>query len=108
MQHQIPMEQTHCTKFIESFYCNNPNILYLLAVVDNDNPGMRDNFETCVADPVPMYPVAINKAKAYSKKIIVGVVAAVSFDPKLNKLKGESGVKLCYHNNRDFRHIFQP
>ena len=74
------MERTCFNKFIELFDCNNTKILSILAAVENCDPGMRDYFEPLIAYFIPMDPVAINKAKAYSKKRIGGVVAALSFD----------------------------
>ena len=55
-----------------------------------------------------MYPVEIKKAKAYTKKIIGGIVASVSFDTKSKKEKGESGVELRWYKNRDLYQVSQP
>ena len=77
MQHQIPRDKTRCTKFIELSDCNYPKMLSGLVAVDNDDPGMRDYFEACVAYLIPMYPVARNKSKADYKKRIGGIVDVV-------------------------------
>ena len=108
MQHPIVTGRIHCTKFIKLFDCNNPKILSGLAAVDNDIPGMRYEFEACVAYLIPMDPVARNKVKADSKGRIVGAVATVLFGTKLKKGKGETGVELSFHKNRDFHQISQP
>ena len=63
---------------------------------------MRDDFEACVAYIIPMEPMAMKKENSDTKKRIGGLVAAVLFDPKLNKGNRESGVELLWHNNRDF------
>ena len=54
---QIPTGWTFCAKFIESFDCNNPNMLSGLAAVDNDNTGTRDE-KVYVAYLISMDPVA--------------------------------------------------
>ena len=79
-----------------------------LAGVDNNDPGKRDYFEACLAYLIPMDPMARKKAKADFKNWIGGVVTAVSICPELKKGKGESGVELSWHKNRDFCQFFQP
>ena len=76
-----------------------------LAALENDNPDMRDDFEAYVVYLIPVDPVARKKRKAYSNKRIG---EAVSFGPKLNKGKVESGLEPCWHNNRAFHQISQP
>ena len=58
-----------------------------LEVVENDNFYIRDAFEACVAYLIPIDLVSRNEVKTYFKKIIGTLVAAVLFDPKLNKGK---------------------
>ena len=89
VQHQIPPEQILCSKCIELFDCNDPKMPSGLAVVENEKIDIRGDFEACAAYLIPMNPVAINKAKADSKKKISVMFSAVSFDPKLKNLKGE-------------------
>ena len=38
---------------------------------------------------------------------IGGIVDVVLFDHKLKKGKGESGMELLWHKNRDFHHIYR-
>ena len=58
---------------------------------------MRDDFEVFVSYSIPMDLVARKEPKAGSKKIICGVIAAVPFYPKLDKVKVKLGVKLIWH-----------
>ena len=70
VQHQIPTDQTHCNKFIESFYFNGPKMLYELIAVENGDSFMRDYLESYVAYLIPIDPVAINKVKDHYKNIV--------------------------------------
>ena len=83
-------------------------MVYVLEAVENDNPGMRDDFEACVAYLIPMDPMTRKKSKAESKKKIGGIVSAVSFDPKSKKGKGESGVEIFWHKDSYFHQLYQP
>ena len=79
-----------------------------LAEVYNYNPGMRNDFESCVSYLIPVDPVVRKISKADPKKRIGGIVSAVLFDTKLKKGKGGSGVELIMLKNIDFHQLSQP
>ena len=55
-----------------------------------------------------MDTVARKKVKADPKKRICGIVAVVTFDLKLKKGKGEAGVEIFRHENKDTYQFFNP
>ena len=101
--HQIPEERTRVTYVLNSIECKDPEVLSAVSAIRQNDPGMRDNFESAAYFLQPTCPVA-RRGGGKSRNVTADIAA---LNPKLETGKGSTGVELRWHPRKQFHQLSQ-
>jgi len=103
VQHQIPEERTRVTYVLNSIDCKDPEVLSAVSAVRQNDPGMRDDFESAACFLQPTCPVA-RRGGGKSRNLTADIAA---LNPKLETGKGSTGVELRWYTRKQFAKLSQ-